>query len=197
MIIERFKSSNLIIKEWNTKNIFFDIKYTNQRIKKINLITRNALESNLFFDKIGNDYYSVSEKIEASNYKDNSIEDLLKILANDIDFYHSENLIHGDIKYSNIVINKKNINLIDWEPILEYKLKGNTIYRSTMPFISSIDILRKRITKNTDKLAFYFLCIRLLNNYITCSRKQVIEIENKIINLNCQEIVNEAIINST
>ena len=78
-----------------------------------------------------------------------------------------------------------------------YKLKGNTIYRSTMPFISSIDILRKRITKNTDKLAFYFLCIRLLNNYITCSRKQVIEIENKIINLNCQEIVNEAIINST
>ena len=89
MIIERFKSSNLIIKEWNTKNILFDIKYTNQRIKKINLLTRNALESNLFFDKIGNDYYSVSEKIEASNYKDNSIEDLLKILANDIDFYQS------------------------------------------------------------------------------------------------------------
>lgn len=190
MIFQKYRLSNLIIKEWDTAGIKFDERSAVRRLYKINTITRNAAEADLIIKKIGGIYFSVSEWIERQAIDHAFIFNSLKTLADDLDFYHSKDLIHGDIKYSNIIVCKGVINLIDWEPILEYSVDGKIFYRSTMPYISAVDMLNRKITPRTDKIAYYYLCRRLLSECGRPERTSVIEIEKKIVNLKCTQIIN-------
>jgi serine/threonine protein kinase len=189
MIFYRYRTCDFIIREWDTTNIKFDAERCAQRIKCINTITRNSAELSLIFDKVDNIYFSISNRIEKRFRRKLPTKNLLLKLAEDIDFYHTKNLIHGDIKYSNTIIGNQVIYLIDWEPILEYSINGKYIFRSTMPYISSSDILNRRISSNTDKIGFYFLCLRLLNKWEKIQRQNVLEIENLIKELTCTEII--------
>ena len=189
MIFFCYKTSDFIIREWDTTDIKFDAERCAQRIKNINSITRNSTESNLIITNIDNIYFSVSRLI-CKNFRIKlPIKNLLRKLAEDIDFYHTKDLIHGDIKFSNIIIGDQAIYLIDWEPILEYSTNGRYTFRSTMPYISSSDILNGIISSCTDKIGFYFLCLRLLNKWERIQRKNVLAIENQINELTCTEII--------
>ena len=189
MMFYHYRSSDFIIREWDTTNIKFDVARCAQRIKCINTITRNSAETGLFIDKVDNIYFSVSGRIEKRLRRKPPIKILLLKLAEDIDFYHAKNLIHGDIKYSNIIIVNQLIYLIDWEPILEYSINGRYIFRSTPPYLSSTDISNKIISTSTDKIGFYYLCLRLLNKWEKIQRENVLEIENQINEFTCTEII--------
>ena len=188
-MLSYYKISDFIIREWDTTDIKFDSERCAQRIKNINSITRNSIESNLIIGNVDNIYFSVSHLIYKSSRRRLPIKNLLAKLAEDIDFYHTKNLIHGDIKFSNIIIGDQAIYLIDWEPILEYSTNRRCIFRSTMPYISSSDILNGIISSRTDKIGFYFLCLRLLNKWEKIQRKNVLEIESQISELTCTEII--------
>ena len=146
-----------MIKEWDTTNLDFDKKLTEQRIKNINSLTRKFRNLEIHLDRVDSIYIAVSEiKINQDLQHFQAILLLIEF-ALEIDFYHSKDLIHGDIKYSNIIITNNQITLIDWEPILEFSISNINYFRSSMPYISSKDIINRKISKSTDRIAFFFL----------------------------------------
>jgi len=189
MQIKKYHSPDFIIKEFETINLNFDRKLADQRMKSINFLTRKFGNFDIYIDKINSTYIAISDITKNEDLGHSQLTLLLKELALEIDFYHSENLIHGDIKFSNIIITKKYIRLIDWEPILEYSISNKNLFRSTMPYIASKDITNRKLTKATDRIAFFFLCKRLIQSWEKVYRERVIKIENKIINLSCSEIL--------
>lgn len=189
MQIKKYYLPDFMIKEFETININFDQRQTDQRIKYINFLTRKYRNFDIHVDKINSIYISVSEIKKNEDLGQFQATLLLKELALEIDFYHSKNLIHGDIKFSNLIITKNYIKLIDWEPILEYSISNKNYFRSTMPYIASEDIINRKITKATDRIGFFFLCKRIIQSWEKIYRVQVLQIENKIINLSCSEIL--------
>lgn len=189
MQIKKYKLPNYMIKEWDTTNLDFDKKLTEQRIKNINSLTRKFRNLEIHLDRVDSIYIAVSEiKINQDLQHFQAILLLIEF-ALEIDFYHSKDLIHGDIKYSNIIITNNQITLIDWEPILEFSISNINYFRSSMPYISSKDIINRKISKSTDRIAFFFLCKRILQSWQKIHREQVLQIENKIIDLSCFEII--------
>jgi serine/threonine protein kinase len=98
-------------------------------------------------------------------------------------------LIHGDIKYSNILVSGGEISLIDWEPVLVYADGGGTFLRSTAPYIATQDIAANTLTEATDRIAYYFLCKRLLNGWWPLTRQDVVSVESQLVNSKCREIL--------
>lgn len=92
-----------------------------------------------------------------------SSERILLNLSKDLDKLYSFKFVHGDINYSNVIYNGKSLKLIDLEPSFRQYKNGHNVLVSGLSFRSCNDFRNKKITSETDKIGFYFLCNYYLN----------------------------------
>ena len=85
---------------------------------------------------------------------------ILEQLAELLDMI-SPTLVHGDITLKNLIFDGERFQLIDWEPCLFQIRDGREMLLYTEPYISREDRRRGELSFQTDKLGFFFLCIRL------------------------------------
>lgn len=74
-----------------------------------------------------------------------------------------ENLIHGDINCKNVLYDGTNLQLIDWEPALLQKRLWQEAMMYTEPYISQRDRNQQKLSKETDKIGFFYTILRLLH----------------------------------
>ena len=72
-------------------------------------------------------------------------------------------LVHGDINCKNILFDGTDLQLIDWEPALVQKRFMQETLMYTEPYISQHDRTQSKLTKETDKIGFFYAILRLLN----------------------------------
>ena len=188
MIFKKYKRGGFLIKEWDASNVSYDHDYVTKRIERITSLVIPFTPTLLQLWGENGIYSSQETIIKKESLSNLSIASNLNILAEQLDNIHEEDLVHGDIKYANIIFHSNRLMLIDWEPILVYTQANRTHFRSTMPYIASSDLEEKKITKLTDKIGFYFTCKGLLEVWRPYKRADAIGIENHIKNLNCKEI---------
>jgi hypothetical protein len=95
---------------------------------------------------------------------------------------------HGDIVKKNVLWNGSNFVLVDWEPLLEYGAAPTIFFKSTKPYISQSDLENSKITKNTDKLAFFYFCRKSLYGWFPTKASEPAKLESTLISLNFDEI---------
>lgn len=180
----------IFTKEWKLSDGMYD---------KVKLLTRiNELNSNLNVRAVAPEHrFTLNDDRVICNYKllhrarfvyatHNSS---LIAFAERLDTLSLDDIPHGDIKYANCIWDGAKWLLIDWEPILEYKIQGGVLFRTTKPYISSIDLRSEVITSATDKLGFYFLVKRLRDGWINPITLNIYEVEMQIMDLSFQEIL--------
>lgn len=86
---------------------------------------------------------------------------LLTCLASDLDELSVTGFIHGDINFKNVLFDGSSFRLIDLEPSLRQRKLGRETLMYTPPYISLNDYQRQELSQLTDKIGFYFLCVRL------------------------------------
>lgn len=190
-----YRKDGLLIKEYDIFGFSIDSNYVQDRIRKINSIVGLTNPTRPHILKNGCIFISKSLIKKRIVPPRSLIPDLLISLSEKLDLFHFYNLVHGDIKYTNLIFSFGKFELIDWEPVLVYSKFSKTYFRSTMPYIATSDIALKEITKYTDRIGFYFLCRRLLGSSEIPRKEDVFLIEKKIINLSCQEICENQIKN--
>jgi hypothetical protein len=86
---------------------------------------------------------------------------LLTCLAKNLDELSVTGFIHGDINFKNVFFDGSSFRLIDLEPSLRQRKLGRETLMYTPPYISLKDYQNQELTQLTDKIGFYFLCVRL------------------------------------
>ena len=99
---------------------------------------------------------------------------------------------HGDIVKRNIIWDGEKYILVDWEPLLEYGIQPNIFFKSTKPYIFSADIELFKITINTDKIAFFYFCRKIIHGWFSTDKKELAILEKKITVKNFYELVDFA-----
>ncbi len=188
MIRRTFKTRGFLIVQWDPMEVWFDKNYVSRRIEKINTLVRNSSPTRPSIRNIGASYFSFSRITPKEPLESCDLSKALGLLGAQLDRCHSEGLIHGDIKYSNVLVSGGEISLIDWEPVLVYENGGGTFLRSTAPYIATRDIAANELTEATDRIAYYFLCERLLKGWWPLTRHDVVSVESRLVNTECREI---------
>lgn len=76
-------------------------------------------------------------------------------LRNSLEKAWSIGLVHGDLNRKNIWMTSDGFRVLDIEPLLLVPTSdGNTILRSTIPYICHSDYKNRKITANSDRLGF-------------------------------------------
>jgi serine/threonine protein kinase len=192
-----YRKDELLIKEYDISGFSIDSNCVQDRIWKINSIVGLTNPTRPHIVKNGCIFICkslIKKRIIPPRFL---IPNLLISLAEKLDLLHFYNLVHGDIKYTNLLFSSGKFEMIDWEPVLVYSKCSKTFFRSTMPYIATSDIALKKITKYTDRISFYFLCRRLLGSSVIPRKEDIFLIEKSIINLNCKEICEFQIKNFT
>jgi hypothetical protein len=130
----------------------------------------------------------IEEKVGPIGNK--SIDPLLK-LANDL-IEINQFIPHGDILKRNVIWDGKNFVLIDWEPLLEYVVPPNIFFKSTKPYISSADLEKSKVTINTDKIAFFYFCRKIIHGWFPTDKKELAMLEKKILTKSFDQLVEYA-----
>lgn len=100
----------------------------------------------------------------------------------------NELIPHGDIVKKNVFWNGSNFVLVDWEPLLEYGTPPAIFFKSTKPYISQLDLNNSKITKNTDKLAFFYFCRKSLYGWFPTKPSEPAKLESTLLSLDFDEI---------
>ncbi len=99
---------------------------------------------------------------------------------------------HGDIVKRNTIWDGGSFVLIDWEPLLEYGIPPNIFLKSTKPYISSVDLQKSKITSDTDKVAFFYFCRKIIHGWFPTDKNELAILETKIVSKDFYEIVDFA-----
>jgi hypothetical protein len=75
----------------------------------------------------------------------------------------SSTLVHGDITRKNLVYDGKCFQLVDWEPALRQRRSGRATLMYTEPYLSERDRFDQRLSVETDKISFFFVCWRVIH----------------------------------
>jgi len=118
--------------------------------------------------------------------------DPLKGLADDL-MKINQYIPHGDILKRNAIWNGTNFVLIDWEPLLEYGIPPNILFKSTKPYIASTDLANSKISISTDKIAFFYFCRKIIHGWFPTDKKEIVKLEKMINSKDFFEIVEFAI----
>ena len=89
---------------------------------------------------------------------------LLLNFSKDLDLMCDYKFVHGDINFSNVLYDGQSLRLIDFEPCFRQIKNKNVVIKSGLSFRSLNDYKNKSITSETDKIGFYFVCKRLLDD---------------------------------
>ena len=90
--------------------------------------------------------------------------DLLLKFSKDLDRMCDYKFVHGDINFSNVLYDGESLRLIDFEPCFRQVKNNRVVIKSGLSFRSMNDFNNKMITSETDKIAFYFICKKLLDD---------------------------------
>jgi len=77
----------------------------------------------------------------------------------------SPQLVHGDVNRKNLMFDGERLQIIDWEPALRQLRQGRETLLYTEPYLSAQDRQLGRLSTETDKLAFFFLCFEWLHRF--------------------------------
>ncbi len=144
--------------------------------------------------KYFNDYHKSSQVLNNSNMSDKEILYLLKTQMSLVKTIHKNNIIHGDITPSNILLNKNNdMKIIDFEEMIA----NNHISSSTKEEYEEDEETIKELLKSQDKINtlnayMYYLCTGSMyetveSQYDTCFDKES-AFKNKISNTLLKEL---------
>jgi len=75
----------------------------------------------------------------------------------------SSTLVHGDITRKNLVYDGKCFQLVDWEPALRQRRSRRATLMYTEPYLSERDRFDQRLSVETDKISFFFVCWRFIH----------------------------------
>ncbi len=81
----------------------------------------------------------------------------LEKLAQQMDYFSSIGLIHGDLHLKNLLVNNDDIHIIDWEPSLRQMIGNLNTLMYTAPWIDPEDKESRELSINTDLMCFYRL----------------------------------------
>ena len=117
-------------------------------------------------------------------------------LANDLTEIN-QFIPHGDIVKRNAIWDGRSFVLIDWEPLLEHGIPSNIFLKSTKPYIYSADLVESKITSNTDKIAFFYFCRKIIHGWFPTDKKEITMLETKIASKDFYELVDFAAVTLT
>jgi hypothetical protein len=117
--------------------------------------------------------------------------DPLKRLATDL-IKINQHIPHGDIVKRNVLWDGKKFILIDWEPLLEYGISPNIFFKTTKPYISSTDLKMSKITADTDKIAFFYFCRKIIHGWFPTNKKELAMLEKRITTKDFDQLVEYA-----
>lgn len=79
----------------------------------------------------------------------------IESLSNLMNDLKSKNLVHGDIKYSNLGIDLRgNALVFDWEPCIMFTINNRIIFRSSANSLHPLDKKEKTISFRSDQFGF-------------------------------------------
>ena len=119
-------------------------------------------------------------------------------LSKFINLIHKNNIVHGDLCFSNLGITKDDKLLIfDWELILSFKVNKNTVLRSSHLAIHPQDLVAKKLTKKSDYFTFLNLVPQILLDrfngleFVNINKNEILKLcsEKKNINILKNKIV--------
>lgn len=85
----------------------------------------------------------------------------LMLFSQGLDALSEKNFVHGDINRRNIVHDGKKIFLVDIEPSLRVRQAHRETLLYTFPYISVSDFILGKLTLKSDKVGFFWYCLRL------------------------------------
>ena len=74
----------------------------------------------------------------------------------------SPQIVHGDVCQKNLLFDGIRLHLIDWEPALRQMRDGRETMLYTEPYLSRRDRREEKLSSQTDKIGFFYLCFRIL-----------------------------------
>ncbi len=89
----------------------------------------------------------------------------LEKLAQQMDYFSSIGLIHGDLHLKNLLVNNDDIHIIDWEPSLRQMIGNLNTLMYTAPWIDPEDKESRELSINTDLMCFYRLKNQQKHNF--------------------------------
>jgi hypothetical protein len=172
MLLNNYNSK--IIKKYNICDLYDDLEIIKKRIKLINKLsnTCKCIPTTEFFLKDDLVLYSQNkiDKIKFEELDKRMIENFIYKLSYDLNDLSKLGFVHGDINFKNIIFSKNNIWLIDFEPSIRQLINGKVIFKTTRPYISIEDYKNKKISTQSDKIGWYFYCLRIFHNYFLKDR---------------------------
>jgi len=98
-------------------------------------------------------------------------------IVNALEYFESIGFVHGDINRRNIMYTNNGFKIIDYEPELIQNKKNITQLIITIPYVSKKEYESKILTSLSDKIAFCYFILRVLNKI---SSKQITGIKNTL-----------------
>jgi hypothetical protein len=145
-------------------------------------------------------YYKLTDEIlelETQHVEVGALTDIsalhhgLEVLGHELEAIN-QNLPHGDINVKNVIWTGQKFVLIDWEPLLEIAHGNVTVLRGTRPYISKRDYIRGELTKDTDKLGFFYFCRKTIYGWFPTLESEVREFDDYIGRLKFSSILHVA-----
>lgn len=157
------KINNIIIKLFKKELLLSDNSFIIDRISKINnfdfqkyesLVRTNILESENNFIYI----QLFQKRVKPYFHKDKMIQ-----LAEALDYFLSQDFVHGDINRRNVLCTSSGYKIVDYEPDIFQKRNCYNTFVFTQPYISQRDIVNFTLTSLTDKIGFCYFILRMCN----------------------------------
>jgi len=155
------------IKKYYKSNLLENEKHLLDRCALIENISEQILSIPKTFFKHYDEYLIYQQEL-VNKQRIQSIPrknryDLLQKFSKDLDLMGEYNFVHGDINFSNVLYDGESFKLIDFEPCFRQIRNKHVVIKSGLSFRSMNDYKNKTISSETDKIGFYFLCKRLLD----------------------------------
>lgn len=188
-----FVKNGYLYKSYNTINLL-DVDWRN-RVSIINQIGSRVTvipSTEITVDDISGvliyrQLFIAKQKIDIQSCKKPLLE-----FADGLDSLTALGFIHGDINRKNIIFSGKDFFLIDLEPSLKQLINYRETLLWTPPYISKRDFLSSQLSIETDKIGFFYFCLRLLiSNYKLNPREKIEQLISGNSSMNDSTCINE------
>ena len=160
-----YSEGNFVVKEISYSDGLSEnaIDFSFERARIARAVGKRSLINDLVMEGTGV-LACRSLRCDSTNKASQVTKDMLQRLFFEIQVMHSLGFVHGDISRKNILVNKNELHLIDFEPFLVTQDKrGNLLYRATQPYFSDEDKAEETLTVQTDWIGFWSYALFKLN----------------------------------
>lgn len=154
-----------VMKIEDREDILLDIFYVGElkKTKGKAILSELALIDGSFFHKILSPKHAVdAESAQREIEKLNAIQQLIAILTKGLSKLHENNLIHNDLKFENLIIDKNNkLKISDFDTLTDSNLVNDSIM-GTLNFISPEMLFNRPLEPGSDMYSLGLLIFSLL-----------------------------------